>query len=357
MARTSTKRGLQTFVAACPDPQSLPEFLECLYAAQLLRMRHPHMALKLLIAQENADLARSAGVFAEIEPLNGDLSGRIQSLSPDVVYIPSPDLRTRLKLFFVGALRITGASRLGRYFRFLEVRNKKDLEKLKRHGLDLLPETVGMSLAAPGLSGKDSAVQGDLVYLSLFDEHNVSGSWPVGHAARLSRLIAPQGLRIVVPLPENAFQRKIPGVTSDARDYAGAVLYLKKHGEQVLFISPQSIQQKAAWMQRASIIVAPAGPDAVLAGLLKQPVITLHDMQSHRHQGRADHSLKPSSPLVADAGVLPFFSRLADSFDRHLMPQVEECVENCPACTHLSCVDTISPERVFEGIKRTLLPY
>lgn len=356
MARTSTKRGLQSFVAACPDPQSLPEFLECLYAAQLLRMRHPHMALKLLIAEENLELARSADVFSEIEVLHGDLSGRIQHLAPDVVYIPSPDLRTRLKLFFVGAIRITGASRLGRYFRFLEVRNKNDLEKLKRHGLDLLPETVGMSLSAPPLAPRHT-VQGDLVYLSLFDEHNVSGSWPVGHAARLSRLIASQQLRIVVPLPEQAFQRKIPGVAFDARDYAGAVQYLKKHGEQVIFVSPASIQEKAAWMQRASVIVAPAGPDAVLAGLLRQPVITLHDMQSHRHQGRADHSLKPSSALVADAGVLPFFSRLADSFDRHLMPQVEECVENCPACTHLSCVDTISPERVFDGIKRTLLPY
>lgn len=357
MARTSNKRRLQSFVAACPHPQSLPEFLECLYAGSLIHMRHPEIQSTLLIARENMELAQSAGIFSQIEALDRDLSARIQHMGPDIVYIPSPDLRTRLKLFFVGALRITGASRLGRYFRFLGVRNKRDLEKLKRHGLDLLPETVGLSLQAPALSGRHAAMQGDFIYLSLFDEHNVSGSWPVGHAARLSRLISQQNLRLVVPLPAEAFQRKLPGVVQETREYAGAVQYLKKHGDQIHFVSPASIQEKASWMRRASLVVAPAGPDAVLAGLLRQPVITLHDMQSHRHQGRAEHSLLAASSVVADAGVLPFFTRLADSLDRHLMPQVEECVENCPACTHLSCVDTISPERVFEGIKRTLLPY
>jgi hypothetical protein len=292
MAITRTRR-LQSFVAACPDPQSLPEFLECLYAGSLIRMRHPDIQSRLLVAEANIELARSAGVFLDVEVLGRDLSASIQHLNPDVVYIPSPDLRTRLKLFFVGSLRITGASRLGRYFRFLGVRNKHDLEKLKRHGLDLLPETVGLSLQAPQLGARHAALPGELVYLSLFDEHNVSGSWPVGHAARLSRLIAQQNLRLVVPLPQSAFQRKIPGVPSETREYAGAVQYLKKHGEQIHFFTPASVQEKASWMRRAALVVAPAGPDAVLAGLLRQPVITLHDMQSHRHQGRAEHSLGP----------------------------------------------------------------
>lgn len=352
MAQTKN-RTLKLFIAACPDARSLPEFLECLYAGKLISMRHPGIQSKLLIAPENLEIAESANVFSEVAPIEGDVADGIQRSGADVVYIPAPSLRTRLKLFFTGGLRITGSSRFGRYFRFLDVRNRKDLEKLKRHGLDLLPETTGISLSAPGAdSGK-----GEYVYLSLFDEHNASGAWPVGHAARLSRLIARQNLRLVVPLPETAFERPIPGVSSDHRSYAASVQYLKKHCESVQFFTPSSVQEKAGWMRGAAVVVAPAGPDAVLAGLLHVPVITLHDMQSHKAQGRAEFALKDSNPATPSPGVLPFFTRLADSFDRHLIPQVEECVENCPACSHLSCVDTISPERVFDSIKRTLLPY
>jgi ADP-heptose:LPS heptosyltransferase len=344
-AKTPKQR---VFVAALPGESDLPAFLEGLYATRLIRMRHPDIRTMLIVAPANRALAEECGLFDEIIDAAGDLSTLIRNVHADIIYVPSVDFRLSMKLLFSGSIRIAGGARLGKFLRFFDLR--RDGEKLKKAGLDMLPESVGISFRNAPLPDEM------IVYASLFDEHNVSGSWPVGHAARLSRLLSTLGAKMIVPLPEEKFTRTFtPLPSSNSREFAKDVQYLKKYAPEIQFVSAKEIQKKAEWMRKSSAIVAPAGSETVFAALLHRPVVTLHDMQSHRMLGKPD--ARSLGPRTADPGVLGLFAKIADSLDRHLMPQVEECIEDCPACTHLSCVDTISPERVFENVKRILMPY
>ena len=41
---------------------------------------------------------------------------------------------------------------------------------------------------------------------------------------------------------------------------------------------------------------------------------------------------------------------------RHITPAVKECIDNCVQCEYDSCVEYISPEQVFENLKKILFP-
>ena len=42
---------------------------------------------------------------------------------------------------------------------------------------------------------------------------------------------------------------------------------------------------------------------------------------------------------------------------RHVTPAVKECIDDCIHCEYNSCVEYISPEQVFENLKKILFPY
>ena len=42
---------------------------------------------------------------------------------------------------------------------------------------------------------------------------------------------------------------------------------------------------------------------------------------------------------------------------RYIVPAVELCIDNCVECEYDSCVEYISPEQIFEGLKKILFPY
>lgn len=351
-----SSRSLKRFLAVAAERSELAAFLECVYTARLMRDRHPGLHTILLVDPSCANFAAEAGVFDEVIPLAGDLVKSIRRIAADIVYVPAPDMRTQLKLLFSGSIRLAGGSRLGRFLRFFDVHNARDVAALKRGGLDLLPGVVGIKFNSKSVQSEQA------VYLSLFGEHNVSGSWPVGHAARLSRLLSQIGIRTIVPLPIKKFQRTfrldLSAEKDNSREFAGEIQYLRKNAPEIQFVDVSGFAESADLMRKSSLVIAPAGPESILAGLLEKPVITLHDMQSNRYQGRPELRRNgETASRMAESGVLPFFQKIADSMDKHLLPQVEECVENCPACSHLSCVDTISPERVFENVKRFLIPY
>lgn len=347
---------LRRFLAVAADPTELAVFLECVYTSRLMRDRHPGLHSTLLCHPSSMGLAHESGVFDEIVAVESDLAKSIRRIPADIVYVPAPDMRTQLKLLFSSSIRLAGGSRLGRFLRFFDVHNIKDLASLKSRGIDILPGVVGIKF-------KPTQVQSEqAIYLSLFGEHNVSGSWPVGHAARLSRLLSQIGIATLVPLPMKKFKRSfrldLNLANDDSREFAGEIQYLRKNAPDIQFVDAPGMTESANLMRRSALVVAPAGPESVLAGLLEKPIITLHDMQSNRYQGRPELRRNgETANRMAESGVLPFFQKIADSMDKHLLPQVEECIENCPACTHLSCLDTISPERVFENVKRFLIPY
>ncbi|MCE9596812.1 MAG: hypothetical protein K8S54_02495 [Spirochaetia bacterium] len=346
---------MKRFLAVASDATGLAAFLECVYTAHLMRERHPGLYTILLVHPSSAKLAEESGVFDEVLPVGADLAKSIRTVGADIVYVPAPDLRTQLKLLFSGSIRLAGGSRLGRFLRFFDVHSSKDAAALKRGGLDVLPGVVGIKFKTTTIQGEQA------VYLSLFGEHNVSGSWPIGHAARLSRLLSQIAIKTIVPLPIKKFQRAFRlnlGNDDNSREFAGEIQYLRKNAPEIQFVDAQGFGSLADLMRKSALVVAPAGPESVLAGLLEKRVITLHDMQSNRYQGRPELRRNgETASRMAESGVLPFFQKIADSMDKHLLPQVEECIENCPACSHLSCVDTISPERVFENVKRFLIPY
>ncbi len=348
LLQKQSKKKFRVFAAAFPDSYDLPAFLEGLYATRLMRMRHPEIRTIALAAEGNSGLAEESGLFDEVRRASEDLSRSFREAQADVIYVPALDLRLSMKLLFSGSIRIAGAGKLGRFLRFYDLHS--DAARLKKAGIDLLPEAVGISFAQSAPAAEP------LVYLSLFDAHNVSGSWPIGHAARLSRLLSPLNAKVIVSLPEKKFNRTfMPLAAEDTREFAKEVQYLKKYAPEIQFVNAPTIDEKAKWMRASSAVIAAAGAETVLASLLHRSVITLHDMQSHRLMGKPD--AKALGPRTADPGVLGLFQKIADSLDRHLMPQVEECIEDCPACSHLSCIDTISPERVFENVKRALMPY
>jgi len=342
----------RVFAALAADPSNLPSFLESLYTTRIMRDRHPEIRTVLIADPALHGLARECGLFDEIRLVGKDVAHSIRDLGPDIVYVPSPDIRLQLKLFFSGALRIAGGSRLGKLFLFYDMHNRKDIARLKGNGVDLMPGVIGLNFVPADAGGPH-------VYLGLFGEHNVSGAWPVGHAARLARLLAQINLKLIVPLPVKRFQRFTISPSEDnSRDFASEIQYLRKYAPEIQFADSPDVGARANLMRKSCAVIAPAGPETVFAGLLRRPVITLHDMQSHRYQGRPENRRNgETSRRMADSGVLPYFQKIADSMDKHLLPQVEECIENCPACVHLSCVDTISPERVFENVKRLTLPY
>ena len=138
-------------------------------------------------------------------------------------------------------------------------------------------------------------------------------------------------------------------------------------------------------MVGAKAVIGPAGPETILASLLKKPVVVLHDMKTFRnhpghvrppglHEIRDDggtsfvasenngarrDQIKNAVQLLREEAIplTSYYIKLADALERHIMPAVDECIKDCPSCSFQSCVEYISPERVFEQLKKTVLPF
>ena len=351
--RKKREAAVKNFVAIAPHLDNAAILIECIYTAHLLKKRHPGFRTGILVHPANARLAEESGVFDAVFAVRSDrtLRREILELNPDVIYSPDPDWRAQLSTLFTGASVKIGGLRLRlvtRLLGFFDSRDAEDLVRLERRGIKLVPEPVVLSdslaLAdAPGLPAEP------FVWLSLFDDHGVSGHWPVGHGARLVRLIEAAGLRTVIPLP------------ASRPDLEKEVAYLQKTASTVTLVAGESPQSRAAGMARAAAVVAPAGAETLLASMVGRPVVLLHDMRSYGGgRGLKIVETKPGSrpdERVRGRRGEGVLLRAVEALERHIKPSVDECINDCPACVFHSCMEHISPERVFENLKKVLLPF
>lgn len=391
------------FLAVAPDANNLAVLLECVYTARLLKKRHEKIHAAILANPCNADLLKLTGVFDEVLELESDdlWRHRILDFGPDVLYLPDQGLRAHLATLFTGAKVRIGGTRhrlISKLLRFHKINHEDDLNRLKRRGFDLFPELTDLKIHGHLDAGHLPLPAGDYAVLSLFDAHDLTSGWPVGHAARLARQIKDLDLQLVVPLPSfpdtdssGSAKTQMPDQAdrSDSdqsyrRRLEGEIDFLKnKAGVTVL---PDCLPaDRAAAMMNAKLVIGPAGPETILASILKKPVIVLHDMKTFRnhpghvrppglHDIRDDQDeqitisestreqnnlLKNSLSALRDQAIplTSYYIKLADSLERHIMPAVDTCIKDCPTCSFQSCVEYISPERVFEQIKKIVLPF
>lgn len=355
--------GVRRFVALLRRPEDLAGALECIYTAHMLKRRHgADMRATALAPAALAELMRGADCFDEIQAYSPSESLRAQIVraAPHVLYLPDGDDRAHIASWFSGARVRLGGSRsriLSALLPAHRLHEERDLERLGKRGYDLYPELADFGMRAPAADLPD--LQG-AVWLSLFDDHDLTGGWPVGHAGRLARLLEKVGLSLAIPLPP-AGHVAAPALARILRDAA----YLQKQSSNLLLVKDCGPAERAAGMARAKIVVGPAGPETLLAALLKRQVVALHDMKTVRREARPrarDDVREFGGGLIArlaarEAALSSHYVRLANSFERRLAPVVDECINVCQACGYASCVEYISPERVFEQVKKALLPF
>ena len=390
------------FLAVAPELENMAVLLECVYTAHLLHKKHRNFTTAIIVHPSNRGLVRQLGGFDEIIPFELPLGERegsesvnqsgsqssssrksetkskksktlrstIMAYKPDVLYSPDPSVKHRLSTLLTGAHIKIGGARIrlvARLLNLFRADNDEDLARLKkRKGLDLFPELISL----PGdlrLDGPVHNLPGEnFIWLSLFDNHDMAGAWPVGYAARLSRLLAPLHFPVVVPLPLNPGENMLKEVE-----------FLKRNAPGIIFLENSVPTSRVSGMRRAAVVVGPAGPETLLATMMKKSVVVLHDMSSYRSQS------DPLSSLASIRGGLSLvgenspakegdtrrqtnkamelknrlYFKMVDTLQRHIKPSVDECINDCPSCSFNSCMEYISPERVFENLKKILLPF
>ncbi len=362
----SKKEKAIRFLAVAESRDNLSVLLECMYTAHLLRKKHQGVHTSLLVHEANAELARQCGLFEDVVIAEGEQSFRsaVSTYKPDILYSPDPSLKQQLSLLFTGVKIKIGGTRLrlaSRLLNFYDVNHETDRRKLKKRGLDLLPELLDMSMAFDLRSDHLGLPQGDFVWVSLFEDRGVqgvSGGWPAGHAGRLARLLESVKTEVVIPAPHPEDSRH-PTLGKE-------IAYLRGKSPAPVILENCSPQDRLAGMLRAKVVIGPAGPEVLLASLIGKPVVVLHDMRSYRgHQdpaaltsfARAAKTKKGKSNAKAGSNTTHIMIKASQAVRGHIKPSVGECIDDCPACSFNSCMEYISPERVFEDLKKILLPF
>lgn len=350
------------FLAVNLQPARLTLLLECIYTASLIRDRNGSLERVIMTDASDAAFLEATGIFDRVISVSkdADLRREIKAVKPGVIFCPDSTLREDLALLFSRIpVRISGRKSrlLTALWKNYETSDKAHLGKLKDKGIDLFPELLGLHFRGK-FQGEKAAPEGDYIWISLDDQHDLTGSWPAGHAGRLVRLIEDAGMKAVISLGHSSENRE-----RKLTEFA----YLQKAVPSALLLFDETILNTASLMQGALAVIGPAGPETILASFLRRPALILHDMLSFRHHPETsglsflDRARMLELPEVLSANGrqgkgLSLYVKLADTFERHMKPSVDECIENCSGCAFQSCVEFISPERVFENLKRVIFP-
>ncbi|MDH5656152.1 MAG: hypothetical protein OEZ34_09605, partial [Spirochaetia bacterium] len=175
------------FLSVVPG-NNLSLLLETLFTVHLLKKKNRGFRCEIIAASSSESFLNSTELFDAVHIFSEDqLKKNLKKFKPDVLYIPDPNLKMKMTaLFGPGKFRIGG----GRHRLFSWLRNHfrsgeyEDLLKLKSKGIDLIPESQEIKLNPEQfqpLLGRHGKLPDEYIWLSLFDSHELTASWPITH--------------------------------------------------------------------------------------------------------------------------------------------------------------------------------
>lgn len=358
--RRKKKLKIKTFLTVAPEKDALSVLLESIYTTYLLKNKQSNFSTAILVHPLNQQFVEQCELFDKVFPLQESYSLRreIIRVKPDILHSPSPVWKSQYAAAFSGAGIKIGGSRsrlVTKLLNFYNSKDKKDLEKLQRKGLNLLPEIFSLPVEFQLETQHLHLPKGDFIWLSIFNEHNMNGEWPPGHAARLARLLAGVDIAIAIPTP-----------VTESEGMEKIISYFKRNAPSVSVLRRCSPQDRLAGMLRSQAVIGPAGPETLLAAIVKKSVVSLQDMNSYSQKinGRrlklVDEKYLKNLEMGKKLEKIvqnPMIFEVADSLQRHIKPPVDDCAGDCNICAFSFCLEHISPERVFESVKKILYPF
>ncbi len=384
LRRASNAAKASRFIAVVRQRDDLSGLLEAMFIALLLKKRHPDRYTSILVHPDNHKLALASQLFDDVFAYNHESSLRqyVKSQKARLLYIPYQDLRAQLLTTLAKSKVRTlgfGKSILSRFLDLHHLGRVKGLSQLSKYGYNLKPEASLPHIDEKLDSSHLQLPTRNFIWLSLFKEDDFNRQWPAAYAARLARLLEDNlNLDIVVPLYSEKAYKKI----ADPKKYAAQLAFLQKNTTNLHLIKNLSPQDRAIGMQQALAVVGTAGADMMLASVLRRPQVTIHDMRSYHaySNGKSKQAISKAKQGVPEFYYSQIQKQEHDGYDRrilfwqsllktsqrelmhymhsphlqqrHIVPAVDECIEHCFACRYDSCVEYISPEQIFEGLKK-----
>lgn len=350
-----------------PEDASLEEVLELLRFAAALQGRTEHQRIALVPASLES-LFHQGGGFAHVHSFGigeklGPIIKRMRSRI-DLAFAP----RTMgIRMIHVHTLH-GHVSHYHRHPSLWSALSGGVLEKmpmarrLRKRSLERDLENAGLHLAHHALRLRASMhrifdateAQASPVWLPVSLDPFTGSPWPFSNYMRLARLLAQNGVPFVVSVDEHSARRLskkdqevLSGLPAFRRELA---LLARKHGGVEVMDSP-SVTELFALAKGARLTIGAPSAELLLAQTAGGRLIHLHDMLTYR----SSTAKRPEDVAVHPShGRVLFADAVEVDAGPGLAPHVDECARDCPACDHNFCIDTISPEKVWEEA-RTLL--
>jgi hypothetical protein len=175
--------------------------------------------------------------------------------------------------------------------------------------------------------------------------------WPFSNYMRLCRMLSQNGIPFVVTLDQKSARsnsEKDRQVLQGLSVFRKELALLSRSHNGIRLVESPSFEELLSLARFSNIVIGNPSPELLLAQLGGAQIIFLHDMLTYRSLNLAH----PESVSVhASYGRSLFEESVHLGGGISLKPHVEECVRDCPACSHRYCVDMISPEAVFEELR------
>lgn len=350
-----------------PGDASLEEVLELLRFSAALQGRTEHQRTALVPASLES-LFTHAGGFAQVHSFGiGEKLGPIIKRMRSTIDLAFAPRNMGLRVMHVHTLH-DHVARYHPHSAFWSALSGKLLGRLpvvrgvRKPSLDRELENAGLHLAHHGLRLRASMHRifdaaeshGANVWLPVSLDPFTGSPWPFSSYMRLARILARNGVSFLVSIDEHGARRRskkdqevLSGLPAFRKELA---LLARKHGGVEVMESP-SVPELFALAKGGRLTIGAPSAELLLSQVAGGRLIHLHDMLTYRSSAAKEPE---------DVAVHPSHGRVlfADSVEAAcgagLVPHVDECARDCPACDHNFCIDTISPEKVWEEARLLL---
>lgn len=354
------KRG---FLSVILEEHSLIKLMEALYFGRLVKERYPELPVSLITRPGNTAFVGLFHIFDEIISLeeHESIGREVKRRRPRILHVPEQGLELDLVLFFVRAsVRLGGGRTSGwkRILGFQDPYEKEEIRKLKQNGFDFRIRSLDFSRGLSSIPqiGNREIDSRYRIWLNLFDGGVSNQRWSLGHGARLGRLLSAKSIRLIVPYcKESSFHND----ESNGKSLSEELSYLRKNNPHLEVCEVCGMEERLMEMKRAHIVVGPEGPEQALANLMGIPTITLlsFDPGDESNLNDPDHNTLGGARRFQEASLWRGFRNNNHHSGETLIPQYRhECAGECGSCDSHPCINYISPERVYESIKKLISP-